>query len=399
MLPSLRELAPRLGNQHMETRGLKDQLSGLHRPAPRADVCDCRAGHDHADAAGPEPDRLTHQVLKVACAGGRGAQQDRKADHADDPVPECGVGDVLGFQQVHQRRLVEMADASLGCGEAGECGSAALPERGEESGHPVGDVGGHPRGEGVDGVAGGNAFSRASGLGSLDDRVQELLGCLFVEGAAAAFENGAGHQMGDARRVVGRLECAERGGVEEQRGTAAGKRGKISLLPGGGQLTESEKHRPVGAGKAMEVVLEFALVRCGAQIDEPARCAGSAGPFENHVGDMGVVEELGFGDGGAGVHAAQVPGDDVFDPGEHHPVVGLVHGLGDRLFDDVHHEPSLRVSSAATMAAQSLSGRRVSCLSESTISHRRAATDWASSRSRSFRASSRSLVPKTRLLC
>jgi hypothetical protein len=54
-----------------------------------------------------------------------------------------------------------MADASLGCGEAGDCGSAALPERcGKEGWHPVGDVSGHPCGQGVDGVAGGNAFSR-----------------------------------------------------------------------------------------------------------------------------------------------------------------------------------------------------------------------------------------------
>jgi hypothetical protein len=71
-------------------------------------------------------------VLKIAGAGNRGAQQDRKADHAYDPVPERGVGNVLGFQQVHQSRLVEMADAALGRGEAGKRGSASLPEGGEE---------------------------------------------------------------------------------------------------------------------------------------------------------------------------------------------------------------------------------------------------------------------------
>jgi hypothetical protein len=106
--------------------------------------------------------------------------------------------------------------------------------------------------------------------------------------------------MRDAGRIIGRLECSERGCVKEERGAAAGLSEEISLLTDGGQLAESQKHRPVCAGKALQIVLEFALVRCGAQIDEAARCAGSAGPFQDHVGDVGVVEELGLGDGGTG---------------------------------------------------------------------------------------------------
>ena len=59
---------------------------------------------------------------------------------------------------------------------------------------------------------------------------------------------------------LGRLERAERGSVEEQRGAAASQRGKISLLPCGGQLAERQEHRSVRTGKALQVVLELALI-------------------------------------------------------------------------------------------------------------------------------------------
>ncbi|MFE4306629.1 hypothetical protein ACFQ9H_31125 [Streptomyces sp. NPDC056517] len=73
-----------------------------------------------------------------------------------------------------------------------------MPERGEKGGHLVRDVGGHLRGEGVDGVAGGEALSGAGGFGSADEGVQEFFGRRSVEGTAAAFEDGPGDQVRDA---------------------------------------------------------------------------------------------------------------------------------------------------------------------------------------------------------
>jgi hypothetical protein len=51
-------------------------------------------GRAPGHTAGQRCDLLIRPV-KIAGVGGPGAQQDGEADHADDPIPERGGGDVL----------------------------------------------------------------------------------------------------------------------------------------------------------------------------------------------------------------------------------------------------------------------------------------------------------------